>query len=180
MSWVFENCFENSSGLLLIVGAPTTSKNERDMVSATYISSLTVPCEHAIPDSPLPSSVISFWLHWGGSKTDRCSRLQLDKGILALPADCQYEFTSNGQVWTNLFIKKSDFCQSRVCGINRSNQRDLLLLVAEGQEVTSWTNTFNPTTPFRTLIAQLLRKCCRKATLVSAVLLSADTILIPL
>lgn len=52
---MFEDCFENSSGLLLIVGAPTTSKNERDRVSATYIPSLTVPCEHAVPGSPRPS-----------------------------------------------------------------------------------------------------------------------------
>lgn len=59
---MFEDCSENSSGLLLIVGAPTTSKNERDMVSATYIPSLTVLCEHAVPDSPVPPSVISFWL----------------------------------------------------------------------------------------------------------------------
>lgn len=52
---MFEDCFENSSGLLLIVGAPTTSKNERNMMSATYIPSLTVLCEHAAPGSPLPS-----------------------------------------------------------------------------------------------------------------------------
>lgn len=52
---MFEDCFENSSGLFLVVGAPITSKNERDMVSAIYIPSLTVPCEHSVLGSPLPS-----------------------------------------------------------------------------------------------------------------------------
>lgn len=52
---MFEDCFENSSGLLLVAGGPTTSKNERDMVSAICVPCLTVPCEHSVPGSPLPS-----------------------------------------------------------------------------------------------------------------------------
>lgn len=72
------------------------------------------------------------WYHFvfprgGRDLRGRCSRLQLDKGMLQ---PCQqmakYEFTSNWQAGTNLFIKKSHFWQTRVCGINRSNQRDLL------------------------------------------------------
>lgn len=85
-----EDCFENSSGLLLIAGAPTTSKNERDMVSATYSSSFTVPCEHAVPGSPLPSfsdiSLPSLGVAGSGvgGEGGRSSGLQLDKGMLSL------------------------------------------------------------------------------------------------
>lgn len=84
---MFENCFETSSGLLLVVGAPTTSKNEKDMVSAIYIPSLTVPCERSVPGTPLPSppSVVLFWLSWGWQGTrQRFSRLQLGKEMLRL------------------------------------------------------------------------------------------------
>lgn len=84
-SWVFENCFETSSGLLLVVGAPTTSKNEKDMVSAIYIPSFTVPCERSVQALPSPPSVVSFWLPWGWQGTrHRFSRLQLGKEMLRL------------------------------------------------------------------------------------------------
>lgn len=68
---MFENCFETSSGLLLVVGAPTTSKNEKDMVSAIYIPSLTVPCERSVPGTPLPSfsGIILAILRVAGNKT---------------------------------------------------------------------------------------------------------------
>lgn len=52
---MFEDRFENSSDLLLVIGDPTTSKNERDTVSAIYIPSLIIPCEHPVPGFPLPS-----------------------------------------------------------------------------------------------------------------------------
>lgn len=90
-----EDCFENSSGLLLITGAPTTSKNERDMASATYSSSLTVPCEHAVPGSPLPSfsdiSLPSLGVARsgvGGEGADPQGYSWI-KGCSALPADGQ-------------------------------------------------------------------------------------------
>ena len=77
---MFEDCFETSSGLLLVAGAPTTSKNERDMVSAIYIPPLTVPCEHSVPGSPLPSFRSIVWPSLGeAGKRDRCSRLPLGK-----------------------------------------------------------------------------------------------------
>lgn len=77
---MFENCFETSSGLLLVVGAPTISKNEKDMVSAIYIPSCTVPCEHSVQAFPFLPSMVSFWQ---GTR-HRFSRLQLGKEICRL------------------------------------------------------------------------------------------------
>ena len=77
---MFEDCFENSSGLLSVSGAPTTArmKGKGCQRSTCHHS---VPCEHSVPGSPLLSisgiTLVSLVTAWTRG-------LQLDKGMLSV------------------------------------------------------------------------------------------------
>lgn len=53
---MFEDCFENSSGLLLVAGAPTTARMKgKGCQQSTFRHSQLPVSEHSVPGSPLLS-----------------------------------------------------------------------------------------------------------------------------
>lgn len=128
-------------------------QEERDMVSAIHIPSLIIPCECSVPGSPLPffSETILAFLVEGGNRGADAQSYSWTRGWSVLPAGGEIWIHSKLAGLNRLFIKKSLFWQSGVCGIRRSNQKVLLPPIAEVQEVTLWINLFNLAVLFRTM-----------------------------
>lgn len=180
VSWVCEDCFENSSGLLLVVDAPTTSKRKgtwcQQSTSITH-NSLWVFSSRLSPP-------LLRWDHFGfpgggGNTGANAQSYSWTRGWSVLPAGGEIWIHSKLAGLNRLFIKKSLFWQSGVCGLRRSNQKVLLPPIAEVQEVTLWINLFNLAVLFRTMTTNCSGGTAESALVIS-VLLSTGAILIPL